>query len=79
MVMIGCFSWAVKDSMIVAVLSLCERLLKLQACKLWDFSLFVFLEVMSSHKIYYTKKISGRVQIGKKKKKKIEVVWRELV
>ena len=38
MVMTGCFSWAVKDSMIATVISLCEGLLKLQACKLWDFS-----------------------------------------
>ena len=54
----------------MAVLSLREGLLKLQACKLQEFSLLVFLEVMSSHKLYYTTKISGRVQIGKKKKKK---------
>ena len=38
MVMTGCFSWTVKDSMIATVISLCEGLLKLQACKLWDFS-----------------------------------------
>ena len=38
MVMAGCFSWAVNNSMIAAVMSLCEGLLKLQACKLWDFS-----------------------------------------
>ena len=43
MVMVGCFSWAVMKA---AVLSLCEGLLKpLHACKLWDFSLLVFLEV----------------------------------
>ena len=40
MVMTGYFSWAVKGSMIAVVLSLCEGLLKLQACKLWNFSLF---------------------------------------
>ena len=50
-----------------------------QACKPWDFSLLVFLEVMSSHKLYYTTKISCHVQIDIKKKKKIEVFWRELV
>ena len=38
MVMTGCFNWAVKDSMIAVVMSLCEGLLTLQACKLWDFS-----------------------------------------
>ena len=78
MVMTSCFSWAVKGSMIAAVLSLCEGLLKLQACMLWDFSLLVFLEVMSSHKLLYTTKISCHVKIGTKKKK-IKVVWRELV
>ena len=65
-----CIFMAVKDSMIEAVLSLCEGLLKLQACKLREFSLLVFLEVMSSHKLYYTTKISCHVQIGYKKKKK---------
>ena len=80
MVMTGYFNWAVKGSMIAAVLSLCEGLLKLQAFKLWDFYPLVFLEVMSSHKLYYTKKNSCHVQIGIFFfKKKIKVVWRELV
>ena len=64
-----------------AVLYLCEgaRIVEAasQACKPWDFSLVVFLEVMSSHKLYYTTKISCHVQIDIKKK--IEVFWRELV
>ena len=55
-----------------AVLYLCEgaRIVEAtsQACKPWDFSLVVFLEVMSSHKLYYTTKISCHVQIDIKKK-----------
>ena len=65
-----------------AVLSLCEgaRIVEAasQVYKPWDFSLLVFLEVMSSHKLYYTKKISCHVQIDIKKNK-MEVFWGELV
>ena len=65
-----------------AVLYLCEgaRIVEAasQACKPWDFSLVVFLEVMSSHKLYDTTKISCHFQIDIKKKKN-EVFWGELV
>ena len=43
MLLTGCFSWAVKDSMIANVMSLCEAA-SLQAL---GFLLLVFLEVMS--------------------------------
>ena len=65
-----------------AVLSLCEgaRIVEAasQACKPWDFSLLVFLEVMSSHKLYCTTKVGCHVQIDIKKNK-MEVFWGELV